>query len=128
MPWCTSIAFIFGDVFSQNITDHGEEATKYLRAFIGEHYAYSEKPIFEALWESYNRCQFVEDECELSIDLSVGYFCMIILLFACPSLFSHDLPPLRVYLTLFASPSFSSHVFPCRLSTHNFIRLGPLLP
>ncbi|KAL1719968.1 fatty acid desaturase-domain-containing protein [Schizophyllum commune] len=41
---------------------HGEEATKYLRAFIGEHYAYSEKPIFEALWESYNRCQFVEDE------------------------------------------------------------------
>uniref|UniRef100_D8Q6U0 Fatty acid desaturase domain-containing protein n=1 Tax=Schizophyllum commune (strain H4-8 / FGSC 9210) TaxID=578458 RepID=D8Q6U0_SCHCM len=41
---------------------HGEEATKYLRAFIGEHYAYSEKPIFEALWESYNQCQFVEDE------------------------------------------------------------------
>ncbi|KAI5829900.1 hypothetical protein K523DRAFT_273386 [Schizophyllum commune Tattone D] len=41
---------------------HGEEATKYLRAFIGEHYAYSQKPIFEALWESYNRCQFVEDE------------------------------------------------------------------
>ena len=82
MPWCTSIAFIFGDVFSQNITDHGEEATKYLRAFIGEHYAYSEKPIFEALWENYNRCQFVEDEGELFLDLSLGHFCMFFLLFA----------------------------------------------
>ncbi|KAL1703086.1 hypothetical protein EV121DRAFT_174866, partial [Schizophyllum commune] len=41
---------------------HGEEATKYLQGFTGEHYAYSEKPIIEALWESYNRCQFVEDE------------------------------------------------------------------
>ncbi|KAL1754071.1 hypothetical protein FB107DRAFT_276101 [Schizophyllum commune] len=41
---------------------HGEEATKYLQGFIGEHYAYSEKPIFEALWESYNRYKFVEDE------------------------------------------------------------------
>ncbi|KAL1729133.1 hypothetical protein EV714DRAFT_285125 [Schizophyllum commune] len=41
---------------------HGEEATKYLQGFIGEHYAYSEKPIFKALWENYNRCQFVEDE------------------------------------------------------------------
>ncbi|KAL1719944.1 fatty acid desaturase-domain-containing protein [Schizophyllum commune] len=41
---------------------HGEEATKYLQGFIGEHYAYSGKPIFKALWENYNRCQFVEDE------------------------------------------------------------------
>ncbi|KAL1743198.1 fatty acid desaturase-domain-containing protein [Schizophyllum fasciatum] len=41
---------------------HGAEATEHLRAFIGEHYAYSDKPIFSALWESYNRCQFVEDE------------------------------------------------------------------
>ncbi|KAL1676410.1 hypothetical protein EV122DRAFT_291938 [Schizophyllum commune] len=43
-------------------SNHGEEATKYLQGFIGEHYAYSEKPIFKALWENYNRCQFVEDE------------------------------------------------------------------
>ncbi|KAI8972806.1 linoleoyl phosphatidylcholine delta-12 acetylenase [Trametes punicea] len=41
---------------------HGAEATKYLRAFIGEHYYYSDKPVFKALWESYNRCQFVEDK------------------------------------------------------------------
>ncbi|CDO75394.1 hypothetical protein BN946_scf185012.g11 [Trametes cinnabarina] len=40
---------------------HGAEATKYLRAFIGEHYHYSDKPVFKALWESYNDCQFVED-------------------------------------------------------------------
>ncbi|KAL6302049.1 linoleoyl phosphatidylcholine delta-12 acetylenase [Sparassis latifolia] len=41
---------------------HGSEATKYLRAFIGEHYRYSDKPVFKALWHSYNECQFVEDE------------------------------------------------------------------
>ncbi|KAK6978222.1 tRNA-dihydrouridine(47) synthase [NAD(P)(+)] [Favolaschia claudopus] len=41
---------------------HGEEATQYLKEFIGPHYAWSDKPIFSALWDSYNRCQFVEDE------------------------------------------------------------------
>ncbi|KAF7357084.1 Delta(12) fatty acid desaturase [Mycena sanguinolenta] len=40
---------------------HGEEATQYLKEFIGPHYAWSDKPIFPALWDSYNRCQFVED-------------------------------------------------------------------
>ncbi|KAH9885241.1 linoleoyl phosphatidylcholine delta-12 acetylenase [Cubamyces lactineus] len=40
---------------------HGAEATKYLRAFIGEHYHHSEKPVFKALWDNYNTCQFVED-------------------------------------------------------------------
>ena len=84
MPFCTSIAFLCVDGTDAHrfAADHGEEATKYLRAFIGEHYAYSEKPIFEALWESYNRCQFVEDDGELFLDLSVGHFCMSILLFA----------------------------------------------
>ena len=42
-------------------SDHGAEATQYLRAFIGEHYHYSEKPVFKALWDNYNECQFVED-------------------------------------------------------------------
>ncbi|KAI0822416.1 linoleoyl phosphatidylcholine delta-12 acetylenase [Trametes gibbosa] len=42
-------------------TDHGAEATKHLRAFLGEHYHYSEKPVFKALWDNYNDCQFVED-------------------------------------------------------------------
>ncbi|KII91495.1 hypothetical protein PLICRDRAFT_89777 [Plicaturopsis crispa FD-325 SS-3] len=41
---------------------HGPEATKYLKEFIGEHYAYNERNCFLALWDSYNRCQFVEDE------------------------------------------------------------------
>ncbi|KAF9517924.1 hypothetical protein BS47DRAFT_1427279 [Hydnum rufescens UP504] len=41
---------------------HGEEATQYLKAFIGEHYAASDQNPFTALWDSYNNCQFVEDE------------------------------------------------------------------
>lgn len=41
---------------------HGPEATDYLKAFIGEHYNYSDKPVFKALWDNYNDCQFVEDE------------------------------------------------------------------
>ncbi|KAH8102899.1 fatty acid desaturase-domain-containing protein [Cristinia sonorae] len=44
---------------------HGEEATQYLKAFIGEHYAWSDKPVFSALWETYNKCQFVEDDGEI---------------------------------------------------------------
>ncbi|KAH8108807.1 fatty acid desaturase-domain-containing protein [Phellopilus nigrolimitatus] len=41
---------------------HGEEATGYLRRFIGEHYHQSDEPVFNALWRTYNECQFVEDE------------------------------------------------------------------
>ncbi|TFK46679.1 hypothetical protein OE88DRAFT_1687479 [Heliocybe sulcata] len=44
---------------------NGEEATQYLRAKIGEHYAYSDKHVFKALWDTYNDCQFVEDEGEV---------------------------------------------------------------
>ena len=44
------------------IADHGAEATKHLQAFVGEHYHYSEKSVFRALWDNYNDCQFVEDE------------------------------------------------------------------
>ncbi|KAF8970848.1 delta 12 fatty acid epoxygenase [Flammula alnicola] len=43
---------------------HGPEATQHLKAFIGDHYASSDKPVFQALWESYNACQFVENEGE----------------------------------------------------------------
>lgn len=42
--------------------DSGEEATKHLKAFIGEHYHASEEPVFPALWRTYNECQFVDDE------------------------------------------------------------------
>ncbi|TFK22249.1 delta 12 fatty acid epoxygenase [Coprinopsis marcescibilis] len=41
---------------------HGPEATKYLKAFIGDQYVYSDTPVFKALWKNYNECQFVENE------------------------------------------------------------------
>ncbi|KAF8065086.1 fatty acid desaturase-domain-containing protein [Lyophyllum atratum] len=41
---------------------HGPEATQHLKAFIGEHYVSSDAPVFKALWDNYNKCQFVEDE------------------------------------------------------------------
>jgi hypothetical protein len=44
--------------------DHGQEATEHLKIFIGNQYVYSDKPVFSALWDSYNACQFVEDEGE----------------------------------------------------------------
>ncbi|KAI0691073.1 fatty acid desaturase-domain-containing protein [Cytidiella melzeri] len=44
---------------------HAEEATKYLKAFLGEHYHYSDQPVFQALWYNYNACQFVEDDGEV---------------------------------------------------------------
>lgn len=64
MPFCKlsvvqSIAIISAE--SQRL-DHGPEATKYLKEFIGDHYRYSNKPVFKALWDTYNDCQFVEDE------------------------------------------------------------------
>ncbi|KAG6828271.1 hypothetical protein H0H92_008578 [Tricholoma furcatifolium] len=40
---------------------HGPAATKHLKAFIGDHYASSDKAVFKALWDNYNNCQFVED-------------------------------------------------------------------
>ncbi|PPR00398.1 hypothetical protein CVT24_004476 [Panaeolus cyanescens] len=41
---------------------NGPEATQHLKAFIGDHYAYSEAPVFKALWDAYNWCQFVDNE------------------------------------------------------------------
>ncbi|OJT09762.1 Delta(12) fatty acid desaturase [Trametes pubescens] len=41
---------------------HGEEATKYLREAIGPYYMSTSKPAFQALWDNYNFCQFVDDE------------------------------------------------------------------
>ncbi|KAF8877269.1 hypothetical protein BD779DRAFT_1804031 [Infundibulicybe gibba] len=41
---------------------HGPEATQHLKAFIGDHYVTSDVPAFKALWNNYNKCQFVEDE------------------------------------------------------------------
>lgn len=36
--------------------DHGAEATQHLKAFIGDHYHFSNKPVFKTLWENYNKC------------------------------------------------------------------------
>ncbi|KAJ7247429.1 fatty acid desaturase-domain-containing protein [Mycena haematopus] len=41
---------------------HGKEATQALQSFIGDHYCFSDKPVFQALWDNYNWCQFVDDE------------------------------------------------------------------
>jgi fatty acid desaturase len=39
---------------------HGMEAMGYLRTLIGEHYAYSDAPVFRTLWANYNFCRFIE--------------------------------------------------------------------
>ena len=41
---------------------HGPAATQYLKAKIGDYYIFSSTPVFKALWNSYNNCQFVENE------------------------------------------------------------------
>lgn len=41
---------------------HGAEATQHLAAFLGDHYMRSSEPVFKALWDTYNECQFVENE------------------------------------------------------------------
>ncbi|KAF7790460.1 hypothetical protein EIP86_001415 [Pleurotus ostreatoroseus] len=40
---------------------HGEEATTHLRQILGAHYRSSTKPVFSALWDNFNNCQFVDD-------------------------------------------------------------------
>jgi omega-6 fatty acid desaturase (delta-12 desaturase) len=62
---CLSVSFAHSKRYNQvtnDCVDHGPEATQYLKAFIGHHYAYSDKPVFKSLWDSYNKCQFVEDK------------------------------------------------------------------
>jgi fatty acid desaturase len=62
---------------------HGEEATQYLKAFIGEHYASSDQNPFTALWDSYNNCQFVEDEGERSLSFDLSFSANDLLLRRC---------------------------------------------
>ncbi|KAJ2929163.1 hypothetical protein H1R20_g7927, partial [Candolleomyces eurysporus] len=40
---------------------HGAEATRYLKKFIGDHYVHYDTPVFQALWRTYNDCQFVDN-------------------------------------------------------------------
>jgi len=44
---------------------NAEEATHHLQVFLGDSYLFSDKPAFKALWENYNKCQFVEDSGEV---------------------------------------------------------------
>ena len=78
LPFCKNLSFSFhffsfllvpvtvisfrADPDTRTPADHGSEATQYLKAFIGDHYAYSDENVFKALWNSYNRCQFVEND------------------------------------------------------------------
>ncbi|PPQ72062.1 hypothetical protein CVT24_008290 [Panaeolus cyanescens] len=41
---------------------HGPGATRYLKAFIGDHYHRSNEPIWQALWNSHIKCVFVDNE------------------------------------------------------------------
>jgi hypothetical protein len=61
MPFCNSVPLSQAPIIDFNL-DHGKEATEALKAFIGDYYTFSDKPVFQALWENYNRCQFVDDE------------------------------------------------------------------
>lgn len=66
MPWCMCFLLSYFVMriccLQLFVTDHGAEATKYLAEFLGEHYATCDTPVFKALWDNYNACQFVEDE------------------------------------------------------------------
>ncbi|KAJ7346333.1 hypothetical protein DFH08DRAFT_1008474 [Mycena albidolilacea] len=57
----TATRGIMSSIICRSI-NHGKEATEALKAFIGEYYTFSDKPVFQALWDSYNRCSFVDDE------------------------------------------------------------------
>lgn len=67
LPWCEYL--FLGRPFHRAIeeaecylVDNAEEATEHLQKILGPYYAYSDEPVFLALWRSYNDCQFVEDE------------------------------------------------------------------
>lgn len=60
IPFCEP-SFIAAANVSEKTLDNGEEATQHLKAFIGEHYNFSDKPVFRSLWDNYNDCQFVDN-------------------------------------------------------------------
>jgi hypothetical protein len=60
-----------------------------LKAFIGDHYVSSDAPAFKALWENYNKCQFVEDEGK-SRSMSVSSYAFAYLLVIGEVIFYRD--------------------------------------
>ncbi|THH12756.1 hypothetical protein EW146_g7395 [Bondarzewia mesenterica] len=70
--WAPSVGSFFPDVAHFHVVHHffpkmpfyhGAEATRHLQMFIGKyHHHHSDESVFKALWNTYNSCQFVEDE------------------------------------------------------------------
>lgn len=63
--WFSSViyaTYLIRQFFPKMPFYHAPEATKYLKAFLGEYYMYDDTPAFKALWRNYNFCQFVEDD------------------------------------------------------------------
>ncbi|EKM52352.1 uncharacterized protein PHACADRAFT_30880 [Phanerochaete carnosa HHB-10118-sp] len=52
---------------------HLEEATVHLKAVLGDQYYSLTKPVFKALWDTYNNCQFVENTGKDLSDYPMGY-------------------------------------------------------
>ncbi|CAH1760051.1 12234_t:CDS:2 [Entrophospora sp. SA101] len=48
--------------FSQMPHYHAEEATEHLKKVLGPYYMFDDTPMFKALWRSYSKCKFIEDE------------------------------------------------------------------
>jgi len=44
------------------LIDHTEEATKYIKAALGEHYLSHEEYWIPNLWNNFHNCLFIEDE------------------------------------------------------------------
>jgi hypothetical protein len=67
MPFCkrvhTDVTTL--DIYLTYTIDNCAEATNHLKPLIGEHYNYSDAPIFQTLWKNYKFCRFVEDEGEI---------------------------------------------------------------
>eukprot|EP00162_Nutomonas_longa_P004254 comp15016_c0_seq1/m.22283 comp15016_c0_seq1/g.22283 ORF comp15016_c0_seq1/g.22283 comp15016_c0_seq1/m.22283 type:complete len:375 (-) comp15016_c0_seq1:72-1196(-) len=49
-------------LFSKMPHYHAQEATEAIKGVLGKYYQYDDKPIFKALWDSLNKCQYVDDE------------------------------------------------------------------
>lgn len=41
---------------------NAKNATEHLKHFIGDHYVYSDKPVFRALWDTFHACVFVDNQ------------------------------------------------------------------
>ncbi|KAK9687697.1 Fatty acid oxidation complex subunit alpha [Basidiobolus ranarum] len=49
-------------LFSQMPHYHAEEATEAIKKVLGEYYYFDNRPLVEAVWHSWTKCRFVEDD------------------------------------------------------------------